>query len=464
MLSFWENWGKICSTFRKWATFLCKTCTRDFCLVIIFFCSGSHSEGWMGKVLNCIKEERTVWALWRWHKRRGESTINVNAFRATSTSLIRPHLLLSTERVNRFLYSLVAWTYLLPMITQKRILLSMRWELEWGSGWSKPSSAHSYSPPPFIFLRPCVDQHRSGAALEVVRDIFDGELLMNLPRALKGGRNAVWNSFFLSFLPVIHIHPKQAHRANLEQWEQSSSQDMCAYITAEQKCCTCWVELLQIVSLFPLTWQNNRTDRCADPREAICNQKKTDFPRNVFHHGWTELVLRIVMQDTLTLPKENLWVGRMKLEMVGFYLCWWIVMGIEEVVGGRGAAKEREKHLWGKYHFFFQIYLHKLKCRQFTMAQWVSEKATCMGSSLHFHVFLQRVVLAPCLLKRRKYPFHSPWPHNIYSQDALYSCQSQIIRELVSCLMVQDCVTVQLMYAQNVNHFEQNAVHWCPWM
>lgn len=148
MLSFWENWGKICSTFRKWATFLCKTCTRDFCLVIIFFCSGSHSEGWMGKVLNCIKEKRTVWALWRWHKRRGESTINVNAFRATSTSLIRPHLLLSTERVNRFLYSLVAWTYLLPMITQKRILLSMRWELEWGSGWSKPSSAHSYFPPP----------------------------------------------------------------------------------------------------------------------------------------------------------------------------------------------------------------------------------------------------------------------------------------------------------------------------
>lgn len=132
--------------------------------------------------------------------------------------------------------------------------------------------------------------------------------------------------------------------------------------------------------------------------------------------------------------------------------------------GGGGSGKRTREASLRKIPLFFQIYLHKLKCRQFTMAQWVSEKATCMGSSLHFHVFLQRVVLAPCLLKRRKYPFHSPWPHNIYSQDALYSCQSQIIRELVSCLMVQDCVTVQLMYAQNVNHFEQNAVHWCPWM
>ena len=342
MFGFWENWGKICSTFRKWATFLCKTCTRDFCLVIIFFCSSSHSKGWMGKVLNYIKEKRTVWALWRWHKRRGESTINVNAFRATSTSLIRPHLLLSTERVNRFQCSLVAWTYLLPMITRKGFFCPWDESLSGARADPSPPLLVLTPPPPFHIPQTlCGSTHKSGAALEVVRDIFDGELLMNLPRVLKGGRNVVWNSFFfLSFLPVIHIHPGQAHRANLEQWEQSSSQDMCAYITAKQKCCTCWVELLQLVSLFLLTWQNNRTDQCADPREAICNQKKTDFPRNVFHHGWTELVLRIVMQDTLTLPKENLWVGRMKLEMVGFYLCWWIVMGIEEV-GGERQKNER---------------------------------------------------------------------------------------------------------------------------
>ena len=159
MFGFWENWGKICSTFRKWATFLCKTCTRDFCLVIIFFCSGSHSKGWMGKVLNYIKEKRTVWALWRWHKRRGESTINVNAFRATSTSLIRPHLLLSTERVNRFQCSLVAWTYLLPMITRKGFFCP--WDESLSGARADPSPPLLVLPPPplFIFLRPCVDEH-----------------------------------------------------------------------------------------------------------------------------------------------------------------------------------------------------------------------------------------------------------------------------------------------------------------
>ncbi len=92
---------------------------EGFCLVIIFFCSGSHSKGWMGRVLNCILKKRTEWALWIWHKSKGESTINVNAFCVTYTSLVRPHLLLSTESVNRFPCSLVAWTYLLPMITLK---------------------------------------------------------------------------------------------------------------------------------------------------------------------------------------------------------------------------------------------------------------------------------------------------------------------------------------------------------
>ncbi len=139
---------------------------------------------------------------------------------------------------------------------------------------------------------------------------------------------------------------------------------------------------------------------------------ETYFPRNLFHYGWTELVLRIVMQDILSpSAKENLWVGEMKLEMVGFYLCWWIVMGIEE----EGERQKNERNISEENITFYRIYLHKLKCRQFTTEQWVPEKATCMGSSLHFHVYLQCVVLAPCLLTRRKTPFHSPWPHSIYS-------------------------------------------------
>lgn len=199
-----------------------------FCLVIIFFCSGSHSKGWMSKVLNCIKEKRIEWALWRWHKSRGESPINVNAFCVTSTSLIRPHLLLSTKSVNRFLSSLIPWTYLLPMITLKGFFCP--WDV------SSRVAHPDLSPPRIVlfslsFLRPCLDQQRSRAVLEVLGDIFDGELLVNLPCALKG-EEMQFGMLLFFFLPVIHIHLQQTHRAHLQHWEQSGSQDMYAYFPA----------------------------------------------------------------------------------------------------------------------------------------------------------------------------------------------------------------------------------------
>lgn len=59
---------------------------------------------------------------------------------------------------------------------------------------------------------------------EVLRDIFQGELLVNLPGALSLG-------FF--FLPVIHIQTEQAQSAYLRQWEQSVSQGMRAYIICQ---------------------------------------------------------------------------------------------------------------------------------------------------------------------------------------------------------------------------------------
>lgn len=138
--------------------FLMPNVQRGFCMVIIFFCSSSHSKGWMGKVLNCIKEKRTEWALWRWHKSRGESAINVNAFCVTSTILIRPCLLLSRESVNSFLCSLVARTYLQPMITLKGFFCP--WDVSL-------SVAHPDPGPPLLlllslsFLKPCLDHLKS---------------------------------------------------------------------------------------------------------------------------------------------------------------------------------------------------------------------------------------------------------------------------------------------------------------
>lgn len=181
--------------------FLMQNMHKRFCSAIISFCRASHSKGWMGKVLNCIKEKRTEWALWRWHKSRGESTINVNAFSVTSTSFLRPYLLLPTEGVNRFPRSLVPWTYLMPIITLRGFFCPL--DVSLSVPRPDPSLPMLHFTLPFILQTLC-GSTEDRALLEVWRDIFDGELLMNLPCALKGEKNAVWN-FFLFFLSYIFI-------------------------------------------------------------------------------------------------------------------------------------------------------------------------------------------------------------------------------------------------------------------
>ena len=99
-------------------------------MVINFFCSSSHSKGWMGRVLNCIKNDGTEWALQKWHKSRGECTINVNAFCVTSYSLIRSCLLLSAEGINRFLCRPYTLNKSAASDNTKMILLFMKCELE----------------------------------------------------------------------------------------------------------------------------------------------------------------------------------------------------------------------------------------------------------------------------------------------------------------------------------------------
>lgn len=255
MFSFWENKGNVCSSLRKWATFLCKTCTGDF-VWSLFSSAVVHTvRGAWAKCWTALRRKRTEWALWRWHKSRGESTINVNAFWVFSTSLIRPSFVINS--VNRFLCSLMRWTYLLTMITLKGFFCL--WDVSLSVARPDPS------PPVLVllslsFLRPCLDQQKSRAVLQVLRDIFDGVLLVNLLCALKG-EEMQFGKKILFFLPVIHIHPEQAHAAHLQHWEQSCTQDLYAYIISEQKCSTCCVYLLQLVSLFLLAWQNNRTDQ-----------------------------------------------------------------------------------------------------------------------------------------------------------------------------------------------------------
>lgn len=174
---------------------------RGFCMVIIFFCSSSHSEGWMGKVLNCIKGKRTEWALWRWHKSRGESAINVNAFCVTSTILIRPCLLLSRESVNSFPRSLVAQYISAAYDNTKRILLSMRCELECSSSWSRPSSAPLLS---LSFLKPCLDHLRNRPCAGGVKGYFRWRTRREPSYCISVGKNCSLQLFFLP--PSCHAY------------------------------------------------------------------------------------------------------------------------------------------------------------------------------------------------------------------------------------------------------------------
>lgn len=71
----------------------------------------------------------------------------------------------------------------------------------------------------------------------------------------------------------------------------------------------------------------------------------------------------------------------------------WVLSVLMDCHGDRGTGlgwerQKNERSISEENITFYQIYLHKLKCKQFTTEQWVSRKATYMGSSLHFHIFL----------------------------------------------------------------------------
>lgn len=203
-----------------------------FCLAIIFFCRASHSEGWIGKVLNCIKVKRTEWALWRWHRSRGESAINVNAFSVSSTSFLRPHLLLP-KKVLIDSCGTSSPEHICCLYT-KRIFLSMRCELECRSSWSQSVSAHFYSP---FYSLDLVQINRSVGLYMRCTGIF---LMANSSWTFLcvEGREKKCSLELFSFIPVIHIHPEQAHRAHLQ------------YILSEQKCCSCWVSYCSFSHYF----------------------------------------------------------------------------------------------------------------------------------------------------------------------------------------------------------------------
>lgn len=208
---------------------------RGFSLVIIFFCSGSHSKGWMGKVLNCIKEKETEWAVWRWHKSCRERTINVNAFCVTSTILIRPHLLLLTVSVNRFPCSPIPWTYLQPMIALKGFLCPC---VIW-------AGVQLLLIPPSLCCF-CSSFHFSGhvwiptgvgLVLEVLRDFMWRTSHEPFP-VLKGEEMQMEVfSFFLSYIFILN-RPKVLIYSS---WSRAAHS---AYIISELRSSTCLVWLL----------------------------------------------------------------------------------------------------------------------------------------------------------------------------------------------------------------------------
>lgn len=70
--------------------------------------------------------------------------------------------------------------------------------------------------------------------------------------------------------------------------------------------------------------------------------------------------------------------------------------------GGEGVSEENIT--------FYQIYLHKLKCRQFTTEQWVSEQAHVHGELYAFADMSPVGSLGTHHKEEKQNPFHSFWP------------------------------------------------------
>lgn len=101
---------------------------------------------------------------------------------------------------------------------------------------------------------------------EVLRDIFQGELLVNLPWALKTEEMQFGDFFFLSCHTYSNLAgPKCLFTA--VGAERLTGHARIYYIWAKV------LYLLELVSLFLLTWQNNRTDQYEVSRDVICNRE-----------------------------------------------------------------------------------------------------------------------------------------------------------------------------------------------
>lgn len=157
MYRFGENQGNFCSTLGKWATFWCKTCRRDF-VWPLFSSAGLHTvRGEWAKWWTALREKKNRVSTLKMTQKQ-KNTINVNAFSVTSTSFLRPHLLLPTESVNRFPWSLVPGTYLMPIITLKGFFCP--WDVSLSVVHPDPSL------PMFDFALPFILQTLCGSAEE----------------------------------------------------------------------------------------------------------------------------------------------------------------------------------------------------------------------------------------------------------------------------------------------------------
>lgn len=141
-------------------------------------------------------------------------------------------------------------------------------------------------------------------------DIFDSELLVNFPCTSQGRREKKGEvrKFSLS-----SFHTYSSPSKPVELIYSSKSWAACRTwmhrLQPSQKCCTCWAQLLQLVSLLLLTWLNNRPEQFAGV-VAVGGGHVVDtvhkhthahtLQENVPHCTQArELVLGIVMQPTL---------------------------------------------------------------------------------------------------------------------------------------------------------------------
>lgn len=291
----------------------------------LFSSAGLHTaRGEWAKWLGCIKEKGAEWALRRRHK--GRSIINVNAFsrcpfhqllETPPTPNPHPHVLCPLQNV--LIHSCETRNLSDARYSTKRILLSAPRE----AGDLTPSDPSS------DLLSPGADHQAN--------------FCWTFPRASPRKFCLVCRSYIFipEQTPKSWFFGSGSHRLHLSESDALASSSSRRSSGPDET-----------VGTEPVAEGRRR-----QPRKYHHNPRNVFFLSRAHTHAGAGAVPVPPPPPRTVMQHRNPWAGRMKLVMLGFYLRWWIAMGIEAEREGRAvvSATESPREITLCCFFFFFV-------------------------------------------------------------------------------------------------------------